>query len=103
VSGFFELADVSARDKRPVAGACHDHDAHIGIVAQFNKSTDQSLPHLDRHRIPFFRIVEGYEAYPVDNAQQYLAVSVSFISALGDIQDRRRPMNRSCAARGTIA
>ena len=37
MAGFLELADIRARDERLVAGADQDHDAHIGIVAQFGQ------------------------------------------------------------------
>src|SRR6266699_3178596 len=46
------------RDERLVAGADQDHDAHLGIIAQFGQGLTEPLPHVERHGVALFRVVE---------------------------------------------
>ena len=82
VAGLFELADVGARDERLVAGADHDHDADVGIVAQLDQRLAKPFPHLERHRVALVGIVEGDDADAVADALQDLAVGVGIFGVL---------------------
>ena len=82
VAGLFELADIGARDESLVAGADQDHDAHVGIVAQFDQRVAEPLPHLERHGVALFGIVEGDDADAVADALQDLAVGMGFFGVL---------------------
>ena len=78
VAGLLELADIRARDEGLVAGADHDHDAHLGIVAQLDQRVAEPLPHVERHGVALFGIVEGDDADAVGDALQDLAVGEGF-------------------------
>mgnify|MGYP003694334925 CR=1 FL=1 len=86
VAGLLELADIGARDERLVAGAGQDHDAHVGIVAQFDQRAAEALPHLERHRVALVGIVEGDDADAVADALQDLAVGVGCFGVLRNVQ-----------------
>jgi hypothetical protein len=85
VTGFLELADVGARDERLVAGADQDHHAHLGIIAQFDQGLTEPLPHVERHGVMLFRVVESDNADALGNALQDLAVGVGFVGTFGNI------------------
>ena len=85
MAGLLELADIGARDECLVAGADHDHDADIGIVAQFDQRVAEPLPHLERHGVALFRIVEGDDPDAIADALQDLAVGVGFFVVFGDV------------------
>jgi hypothetical protein len=88
VAGFLELADIGARDERLVAGADQDHDPHLGIIAQFDQGMPEPLPHLERHGVALFRVVESDDADAIGDALQDFAVGVGFFGILGDVQHR---------------
>jgi hypothetical protein len=85
VAGILELTDIRARDERLVAGADHDHDAHVRVVAQFDQCVAEPFPHVERHGVAFFRVVEGNDADAVCDALEDFAVGEGFVGALGDI------------------
>ena len=90
VAGLFELADIGARDEGLVAGADQDHDANVGIVAQFDQRVAQALPHFERHRIALVGIVEGDDADAIADALQDLAVGMGYFGSFGDVEHRLR-------------
>jgi hypothetical protein len=79
VARLLELADVGARDKCLVAGADQDHDPDSGIVAQFDQGVAEPLPHVERHGVALFRLVEGDDSDAVREGLQDLAVGVGFL------------------------
>ena len=85
VSILFELADVGTRNERLVAGADQDHDADVGIVAQFDQRVAQALPHFERHRVALVGIVEGDDADAIVDALQDLAVGMGGLGTLRGI------------------
>ena len=85
VAGLFELADIGARDESLVAGADQDHDANVGIVAQFDQRVAQALPHFERHRVALVGIVEGDDADAIADALQDLAVGMGGLGVLRGI------------------
>ena len=86
MAGLFELADIGARDERLVAGADHDDDADIGIVAQFGQRAAEPFPHIQRHRVALFGIVEGDDADAIVDALQDLAVGIGFFGVVGNVK-----------------
>ena len=83
-----ELADIRARNKGLVAGADQDHDAHVGVVAQFDQRVTEPFPHVERHGVALPGIVEGDDANAVADVLQDLAVGVGFFGGFGDVQHR---------------
>ena len=88
MTGFLKLADIRARDECLVAGADQDHDAHLGIIAQFDQGMTEPLPHVERHGVAFFRVIESDDADAISDALLDFAIGVGFLGALGDVQHR---------------
>ena len=86
VADFLELADIGARDERLVAGADHDHDADVGIVAQLDQRAAEPFPHIQRHRVALGGVVEGDDADAVADALQDLAVGIRFFVVFGNVE-----------------
>ena len=79
----FELADIGAGNEGLAAGAGQDHNAHVGIVAQFDERIAKSFPHLQRHGIALLGIIEGDSADAIADVLQDLAVGVGFFASRG--------------------
>jgi hypothetical protein len=43
-------------------------------ITQLRQRLAQSFPHIERHRVAFFRIVEGDDANPISNAFEDFSV-----------------------------
>ena len=81
-----ELADIGTRHERLVAGAGQNHHAHLFVLAQFDERLTHALPHLDRHGVAFFGIVEGDDADPVGDALEDFAFGKGFLVFCGGIE-----------------